>query len=55
MMESDDQLPDRGHEFDGDCVCMRCGFDGAEWWHWKKFTREGSASDAKQPQCTVSE
>jgi hypothetical protein len=21
------------HEWDYDCVCIRCGLDGAEWWH----------------------
>jgi len=20
------------HDFDDDCVCLLCGFDGAEWW-----------------------
>lgn len=40
------------HQFDDDCVCTRCGFDGAEWHHWKHFTYEGKASDAKSPPCT---
>ena len=39
------------HEFDEDCICTKCGFDGAEWWHWKHHTYEGKASDAKQPLC----
>jgi|GEM_PF-2618028 len=40
------------HEFDDDAVCIHCGFDGAEWWHWKKHTHEGLAQpDAKEPQC----
>lgn len=39
------------HDFDDDCVCIKCGFDGAEWSHWKKWTYEGKASDAKQPRC----
>lgn len=41
-----------GHEFDEDAVCIHCGFDGAEWSHWKHNTWEGKASDAKQPLCT---
>jgi hypothetical protein len=40
------------HDFDEDAVCVHCGFDGAEWWHWKHQTYEGKASDAKQPSCT---
>jgi hypothetical protein len=42
----------RGHNFDEDAVCLDCGFDGAEWAHWKHHTWEGKASDAKRPQCT---
>lgn len=41
------------HEFDHDAICIHCGFDGAEWWHWKHNTYEGRASDAKQPACTM--
>lgn len=40
------------HEFDDDACCIHCGFDGAEWSHWKKNTHEGRASDEKQPLCT---
>ncbi len=41
------------HDFDDDAVCTKCGFDGAEWWHWKHMTYEGKAQpDAKQPRCT---
>lgn len=39
------------HEWDDDAVCIHCGFDGAEWAHWKKNTYEGRASDAKMPPC----
>ena len=42
-----------GHLFDDDCVCVDCGFDGAEWHHWKTCTYEGKASDAKKPICTA--
>ena len=43
----------RGHNFDEDCVCTDCGFDGAEWSHWKRHTYEGKASpETKQPLCT---
>lgn len=24
------------HTFDDDSVCVRCGFDGAEWWHLER-------------------
>lgn len=42
-----------GHEFDDDAVCIHCGFDGAEWHHWKHHTYEGKAQpEAKQPLCT---
>lgn len=42
----------RGHYFDEDAVCMDCGFDGAEWHHWKHHTYEGRASNCKPPLCT---
>lgn len=42
-----------GHEWDDDAVCIYCGFDGAEWHHWKHHTYEGKAQpDAKPPLCT---
>ena len=40
------------HYFDDDAVCTLCGFDGAEWFHWKHNTHEGKASEQKQPSCT---
>lgn len=43
------------HDFDDDCVCIHCGFDGAEWHHWKHRTYEGRASDAQQPECTYAQ
>jgi hypothetical protein len=39
------------HRWDEDCVCVNCGFDGAEWWHWRHMTYEGKASTLKQPLC----
>lgn len=42
---------DAMHDYDEDAVCMKCGFDGAEWHHWKHNTYEGRASNAKQPLC----
>lgn len=42
----------RAHRFDEDAVCKICGFDGAEWAHWKRSTFEGQASDTKRPLCT---
>ena len=42
----------RRHEFDDDACCIHCGFDGAEWHHWKHNTYEGRAQpDAKAPLC----
>lgn len=41
----------QSHEWDDDGCCKYCGFDGAEWWHWKHNTYEGKASDLKQPKC----
>lgn len=42
----------KGHEFDDDAVCIHCGFDGAEWHHWKHHTYEGKAQpEAKPPLC----
>ena len=39
------------HKFDDDGCCEYCGFDGAEWHHWKHHTYEGRASDKKMPLC----
>ena len=39
------------HNFDEDGSCYHCGFDGAEWQHWKNSTYEGRASDAIRPEC----
>lgn len=39
------------HEFDDDACCVKCGFDGADWWHWRHRTHEGLASKAEQPPC----
>lgn len=40
------------HEWDDDGCCIRCGFDGAEWWHWKHMTYEGKAQpQARMPRC----
>lgn len=44
---------DRRHEYDDDGCCIHCGFDGAEWWHWKRNTYEGQGSDLEQPECTA--
>lgn len=39
------------HEFDDDGCCTKCGFDAAEWHHWKAQTYEGRASTATFPVC----
>ena len=42
------------HDFDDDCCCTKCGFDGAEWHWWKHSTYEGRAQpEAKMPRCKV--
>ncbi len=46
-----DMEPIGRHEWDEDACCVHCGFDGAEWGHWKHHTYEGRASDLKQPLC----
>lgn len=43
------------HEFDDDAFCIKCGFDGAEWYWWKHSTYEWRASDAKMPTCKALE
>ncbi len=45
------------HIFDQDGTCLICGFDGAEFHHWKTSTYEGKASpEVKQPECkTISQ
>lgn len=49
-----DEQKEGRHDFDDDAVCKKCGFDGAEWHHWRTQTYEGKANpDAKQPLCSV--
>lgn len=55
MAEPDEKVIEQPHQFDGEAICLRCGFDGAEWSYWKNFTHEGQASDARQPTCDVYE
>lgn len=38
------------HDLDEDCVCNRCGFDAAEWWHLERQRPESSRE--RQPECT---
>ncbi|MDE2419517.1 MAG: hypothetical protein KGN32_17135 [Burkholderiales bacterium] len=48
-----EQASGRGHNFDDDAVCTDCGFDAAEWHHWKHSTYEGKAKpEARPPLCT---
>lgn len=47
--------PPRLHIFDQEAVCVKCGFDGAEWHRWKTLTVEGRASDERQPPCRIGE
>jgi hypothetical protein len=44
--------PWKAHKIDDDAVCTRCGWDGAEWHHWKHNTWEGRASDKVEPPCS---
>lgn len=36
------------HDFDADAVCVKCGFDGAEWRHLNNVTGQRTP----QPLCT---
>lgn len=40
-----------GHEFTEDGICSHCGYEGADFHHWKHHTPEGLASDATCPPC----
>jgi hypothetical protein len=42
------------HSWDDEAICIHCGFDGAEWHHWKHHTYEGKASNARIPSCNKS-
>lgn len=48
-----------GHKLDEEAVCIHCGFDAAEHWHWRNMTYEGryAALDGKadEPLCTRAE
>lgn len=49
---TEDKATVRRHEWDDDACCIHCGFDGAEWGHWKRNTYEGRAdTEAKPPLC----
>lgn len=39
----------RSHDLDPDCVCRRCGFDGAEWHHLQSLRPFDERDDA--PDC----
>lgn len=39
------------HEYDDDGCCIHCGFDGAEWHHWRYNTYEGVAMKTPAPPC----
>jgi hypothetical protein len=44
--------PRSEHYWDEDGCCETCGFDGAEWHHWKHSTYEGRAMEnARMPNC----
>ena len=42
-----------GHEWDDDGCCVHCGFDGAEYWWWRRDTYEGRAMATEMPKCKV--
>lgn len=42
-----------GHEWDDDGCCVHCGFDGAEYWWWRRDTYEGRAMATEIPKCKV--
>jgi len=39
------------HEYDNDASCIYCGFDGAEYHHWRYNTYEGLAMKIPAPLC----
>ena len=41
----------RLHDWDDDGCCVHCGFDGAEWHHWRYSTYEGRAKQTPIPPC----
>ena len=42
------------HDFDDEGACAFCGFDGAEWNHWRYQTYEGRAQpEARMPRCVT--
>lgn len=41
----------RLHDWDEDGCCRHCGFDGAEWHHWRHNTYEGRAMQTPIPPC----
>lgn len=45
MQQQKQYLP---HEWDEGGVCIHCGFDGAEHWHWANSTYEGRAASPEQ-------
>lgn len=47
-MERRSVLAEPQHEYDDDCVCVKCGFDGAEWAHWR---RSVGYNGMAQPKC----
>ena len=40
-----------GHDLDDDGVCVRCGWDGAEWHWWRYNTYEGMSLKTPAPEC----
>lgn len=41
------------HDFDDDAVCVKCGFDGAEWWHYRQTQHPDDRDpNERQPECT---
>ena len=46
---TEEERINRGHDFDGDAICRRCGFDGAEWWHLERMKPREERQE--QPEC----
>jgi hypothetical protein len=51
MDESEPKIELPRHEYDDDSCCIRCGFDGAEWWHLERMKPKQDRE--REPACTA--
>jgi hypothetical protein len=41
----------RPHDYDDDAVCVICGFDGAEWVHYRNTRHPDDRDGERAPEC----